>query len=232
MIAAPMAWGSISELRHSVRTGEPAVTLLDPGGSWAYLAAHPGEAEIFNAAMTAKSHADAAEMLASIDVPNDGVVVDVAGGRGHLLGAWLDAAPGASGVLFDLPAVISQAITHDDGRRQLHAGDFFVDPIPDYDIALLMTVIHDWRDTEAIAILRNVRAAAQPSSRVLIIDSVIDDNAPSTFATDVDIAMLAITGGVERTADEFTALLAASGFTVTSSTSLPSGRAVVEARPV
>ena len=231
MVGGPMVWGSLTELRHSVRTGEPAAVLLDPGGSWAYLAKHPDEAEVFNAAMTAKAHADAAEVLASIDIPDHGTVVDVGGGRGHLLDAWLDAAPGATGVLFDLPPVVEQAIFRDDQRLQRHAGDFFVDPVPTYDIALLMTVIHDWADAEAVEILRNVRAAAHPTSRVFIIDAVVDDNAPDAFIADVDIAMMAITGGVERTADQFTAILTAAGLAIVSMTALPSGRTVVEARP-
>ena len=110
--------------------------------------------------MTAKAHADADEVLATIDIASDGTVVDVGGGRGHLLHAWLDAAPRASGVLFDLPSVIEQAIRRDDGRCSAQAGDFSVNPIPPYDTALLMTVIHDWADTEAVTILRNERAAS------------------------------------------------------------------------
>jgi hypothetical protein len=95
-----------------------------------------------------------------------------------------------------------------------------------------MTVIHDWPDDKAIAILRAARAAARPTSRLLIIDSVIDDDAPNTFVTDLDIAMLAITGGLERTRQELADLLTASRFTLIATTPLPSGRAIIEARPV
>jgi hypothetical protein len=83
-----------------------------------------------------------------------------------------------------------------------------------------MTVIHDWPDTQAIDILRAVRAAARPTSRLLIIDSVVDDDAPNSFVTDVDIAMLAITGGLERTSHQLADLLTTAGFTLTATTSL------------
>ena len=181
MFASPLMWGCITELGHSVRTGEPAANLFDPNGTWAYLAAHPDEAAIFNTAMTAKSHADAAEVVASLDLTGAGTVVDIGGGRGQLLHAILDASPSATGILFDLPDVTAQAIPRHDDRIHLHPGDFFTDPIPPYDTAVLMTVIHDWPDAEAIDILRAARAAARPASRLLIIDSLVDDDAPNSL---------------------------------------------------
>ena len=232
MFASPLMWGCITELGHSVRTGDPAANLFDPNGTWAYLAAHPDEAAIFNTAMTAKSHADAAEVIESTDLTDAGTVVDIGGGRGQLLHAILDASPSATGILFDLPAVTAQAIPRNDNRLQVHPGDFFTDPIPPYDTAVVMTVIHDWPDDKAIAILRAARAAARPTSRLLIIDSVIDNDTPTTFVTDLDIAMLAITGGLERTTHELADLLTASGFTRTATTPLPSGRAITQAQPV
>ncbi len=231
MIGSPFMWGCVTEMAHSVVTGEAAATLLDPDGVWAYLARHPEQATTFNAAMTAKSHADAFEMVSSFDMTNPGTIVDIGGGRGHLLDALLDAHPTARGVLFDLPAVTAEAIQRPDGRLQAHAGDFFVDPIPEYDTALLMTVIHDWADAEAEAILRASRAAARPSSRLLIIDQLVADDEHQVFTAALDLAMLTIGGGQERSIDQLRRLLDTTGFELTAVTRLPSGRSVVEAKP-
>jgi hypothetical protein len=232
MIGSPFMWGCVSEMAHSVVTGEPAATLLDPDGVWAYLARHPDEATTFNAAMTAKSHADAFEMVSCFDMANPGTIVDVGGGRGHLLDALLDAHPTANGVLFDLPAVAAEAIQRPDGRLQLHPGDFFTDPIPNYDTALLMTVIHDWADAEAQAILRATRAAAaSPLSRLLIVDQLVADDGHQAFTAALDLAMLTIGGGQERSIDQLRSLLDTAGFELTTVTPLPSGKSVVEAKP-
>ncbi len=134
-------------------------------------------------------------------------------------------------MLFDLPAVAAEAIRRPDGRLQSHPGDFFTDPIPDFDTALLMTVIHDWADAEAHAILRATRAAASASSRVLIIDQLVADDEHQVFTAALDLAMLTIGGGQERSVDQLRTLLDDTGFELTAVTPLPSGKSVVEARP-
>lgn len=217
MMGMPGIVGTFDHLAHSVRTGEPAAGLLDPGGLWAYLEAHPDEALVFGEAMTGKAAADIGAVLGAYDFGRFATVADIGGGRGHLLRAVLDATPGTRGVLFDLPPVID---TLDVGTDRLlaQAGDFFVDPLPEADAYLLMEVIHDWADAEAAAILRAVRRAARPGARVVVIENVLADDAsrvPDARGRTLDTIMLAVTGGRERTAAQLGALLDGAGFTAT-----------------
>ena len=198
-------------LEHSVRTGKPAADLVDPNGLWAYLQRHPGEAEVFGQAMTAKAAADIAAVLGAYDFGRFRTVADIGGGRGHLLRAVLDAVPNAQGILFDLPDVIER-LDIDMERLTPHAGDFFVDPLPAADAYILMEVIHDWPDAEAAAILSAIRRAASPSARVLIIENVLADGVADPRGRTLDIVMLAVTGGRERTASQFARLLDSADF--------------------
>lgn len=206
--------GTFDRLDHSLRTGAPAAELLGPGAIWGHLQRNPEEARVFGEAMTAKAAAEIAAVLAAYDFASTTTVADIGGGRGHLLRAVLDAAPAARGVLFDLPQVIDAFDAPPEGsdRLTLHAGDFFVDPLPAADLYLLMEVIHDWADAEAGAILRAVRRAAASGARVLLIENALADGAPDPRGRTLDLIMLAATGGRERSASRLAGLLAESGF--------------------
>src|SRR5690606_23848707 len=146
MLGLPLQWALFGSLEHAVRTGMPAVSTIDPDGFWAYLAQHPDEARVFNAAMTDKSRASVAAILANYDFSGFATVACIGGGAGHLLRAVLEAAPAAQGILFDLPHVIEEASGLAGPRLTLQAGDFFRDPLPRCDAYLLMDIIHDWPD--------------------------------------------------------------------------------------
>ena len=228
MMGLPVFWTSFGALEHSIRTGSPALEQVAPQGLWPYLQDHPGEAEVFGAAMTAKAAGDTAAVLGAYDFSGFGTIADVGGGRGHLLRAVLDAAPDAAGVLFDLPHVID-AFALPASRITTHAGDFFVDPLPAADAYLLMDVIHDWADAEAVAILGAVRRAAPPGARVLIIEAVASDGQPDPHVQTLDIIMLAITGGRERTASRFAKLLDSAGLRLSTVVETPGPLRIVEA---
>ena len=213
MMGAPWAWTTFGALERSVRTGLPAVSAVDEGGLWNYLGAHPSEAGVFDEAMTAKARADIAAVLAAYDFRRFGTIADIGGGRGHLLRAVLDAVPSATGVLFDLPGVV-QTLDVAPPRLSYQPGDFFVDPLPGADAYLLMEVLHDWPDADAVAILRAIRNAARPGASLLIIEAIIPDGDPDPRAQTLDIIMLAVTGGRERTVPQLTALLDEAGFDV------------------
>lgn len=115
-----------------------------PEGFWAYLAHHPHVGQIFNAAMEAKAQGHVAGVITAYDFTGFGTVGDIGGGRGHLLRAVLDAAPEATGVLFDVPEVIAETAGLASECLTLQAGDFFQDALPRCDAYLLMDVIHDW----------------------------------------------------------------------------------------
>ncbi|MDQ3662977.1 MAG: hypothetical protein M3454_18400 [Actinomycetota bacterium] len=211
MMGLPGFVAMFDRLEHSVRTGEPAAALVDPDGMWAYLQRHPGEAEVFGQAMTAKAAADTAAVLGAYDFSDTDTIADIGGGRGHLLRAILNAVPTAEGILFDLPGVI-QTLDVDRDRLTARAGDFFVDPLPTADAYILMEVIHDWPDAEAAAILSAIRRAASPGARVLIIENVLGDARSDQRGHTLDIIMLVVTGGRERTRNQLGELLEEAGF--------------------
>lgn len=219
---------SLAHLDHSVRTGAPAFEHVDPDGLFAHLKRHGEEARIFDASMTAKTVADIAAVLGAYDFSRFSTIADVGGGRGHLLRAVLEAVPQTSGILFDLPGVIDSVDPHTE-RFSLHPGDFFVDDLPSADAYILMEVIHDWDDEEAATILSAVRRAAVPGAIVLIIETVADDERLDPVVRTLDVIMLAITGGRERTSAQLEQLLASAGLRATATLPTPGALRIVEA---
>ena len=136
------------------------------------------------------------------------VIADIGGGRGHLLRAVLEQAPEARGVLFDRPQV---AAGLGGDRISVQVGDFLTDPLPTADCYLLSNIIHDWSDSDAAAILTAVRAASAPNSTLLLFEFVIPEDAGQFEASDIDVYVLALVGGRERTLKEYSRLLEAGG---------------------
>jgi hypothetical protein len=209
MAGMPAIWNSFTELPHAAKAGKPA---LDWAGLVAYFAGHPEESSLFNQAMTDKSNSIIPAVLDAYDFTQFRLIADIGGGRGHLLRRVLERTPTASGVLFDLPHVIADASGHESERMRLQSGNFFTDAMPAADAYLLMEVIHDWSDPEAAKILAAVRRAAPKHARLLIIEALISESPGPHFSKVLDIVMLAVTGGRERTPSQYDALLAAAGF--------------------
>ncbi len=213
MFGLPICWETSGAMAHSLRTGLPAASEVFKEGFFDYLANRPEEGHIFNAAMAAKAHGAIAGILSSYDFSPFEVIGDIGGGSGHLLRAILtDAAPNASGVLFELPHVIEEASGIAFERLTLQAGDFFQDPLPTCDAYLLMEVIHDWGDEESAAILRAIRHAAPAAAKLLLIETIVPDDPGPDWSKMLDIHMLTLLGGRQRTVQEFEALLAGAGF--------------------
>jgi hypothetical protein len=193
-----------------------------------HLAAHPELVGAFQASMRDRSAREAAAVVAAYDFTVFGTVVDVGGGGGVLLKAVLDAAPGVSGVLFDRPEVAAKS------PLPAVAGDFFVEVPAGADAYLLSRVIHDWSDADAVAILRTCRRAMGASARLLLVEAELPERAADhPAAIRMDLHMLALLGGRERTRAEYAALLAEADLRLT--TVVPadpvSGVHVFEARP-
>jgi len=225
----PVVLKSFDELAHSVRTGRPSIELSDPGGLWSYLSGAPAEQAVFGRAMTARAAGDTAAVLAAHDFSTCGRIVDVGGGRGHLLHAVLESTPRAQGILFDLPEVVETGgPTHPRLVRQ--AGDFFVDPLPAGDTYLVMEVLHDWADAEATAILAAIRRAASEDAKVLVIEGILPEHLDPASLT-IDVIMLAVTGGRERTSGELENLLDAAGLQLTRVIDTPGRLRIAEAIP-
>ncbi len=211
MMGMPVMRATFDQLEHSVLTGSPAIELIDDKGLWPYLIGHPEEHGIFGEAMTGKAAGDIAAVLGAYDFSPFDTIADIGGGRGHLLRAVLDAVPMAEGILFDLPDVIT-TLDLDHDRLTPRAGDFFVDPLPAAEAYILMEVIHDWPDAEAAAILSAIRHAASPGAVVLIIENVLGDALSDPRGHTLDVIMLVVTGGRERTGEQLAGLLEGAGF--------------------
>jgi len=211
MIGLPIFWDAFANLEHSLRTGEPAFKKLHSEGVFAYLAKHPEESRIFDAAMTSKSHRDVAAILPAYDFSQFSTIADIAGGRGHLLRAILKDSPKTQGILFDQPHVVAQVTPEKEEKLTVIGGDFFADPMPKADAYLLMNIIHDWPDSESIRILSSIRRHMSPHARVLIIETVVPPTPGQHLSKEIDIAMMAIPGGKERTQEEYAGLAARCG---------------------
>jgi hypothetical protein len=221
-VGRPYRWQGWSALLHSVRTGENGFRSVYGVGAYEYRRAHPEEAAIFDAAMTTMSRRQNAAVLEAHDFGRYGVVVDVGGGHGALLAGILERHAGVRGVLFDQPEVVAGAPAVE--RMDVVGGSFF-DGVPaGGDAYLLKSVLHNWEDADALAILRACRDAGAPV--VLLVERDLATDPAAAFS---DLNMLVGPGGRERTLDEYSALLAAAGFTLTGSTTTGLGFSVIHA---
>jgi hypothetical protein len=205
----PAFWDRFTELG---RTAASGARQHDMASLTDYLSTHPEEAAIFNAAMVSKSRTVLPAVATAYDFAAFATIADIGGGRGHLLKTILASAPAARGILFEQAHVIAD--TEPAPRLELAAGDFFAGPLPKADLYLLMDVLHDWADGDAARILAAVRRAAAPGARLLVIETLVPETPGPHFGKTLDIIMLAVTGGRERTEAEYRALLAAAGFTL------------------
>jgi hypothetical protein len=220
-------WSAWSQLLHSVRTGENAFAAVHGVDVWTYRAEHPEESEIFDAAMTALASRVAAAVLDAYDFGRFEVVADIGGSRGALLAAILARHPHLRGVLFDRPAVVAGV---DLGERcRVDGGSFFEDVPGDADAYILKSVLHDWEDEPAVAILRTIRRAAPEGAAVLIVERRLGPPNAEPLAKLSDLNMLVATGGRERTREEYARLLEAAGYALVNET--PAGPvSVIEGR--
>ncbi|HEX8731287.1 MAG TPA: methyltransferase [Ktedonobacterales bacterium] len=207
------AWG---DLEYSVMTGKPAFDHVFGASHFDYLSAHPDDSEQFNQSMSGTVRREIVAMVAAYDFAGVGRVVDVGGGHGALLARILLANPALHGALFDLPHVVTGAeptlrAANVADRCELVGGDFFSASPPAGDILTLSHIIHDWDDERATTILRNCAAALAPGGKVLLIEDVIEPGANAQQTLFRDMQMLVMTGGRERTAEEFDWLFTSAG---------------------
>jgi 16S rRNA G1207 methylase RsmC len=183
--------------------------------------------------MSAGSVQAAAAIVAAYDFGERGTVVDIAGGQGMLLAAILRAHPGLRGVLFDQPHVVASAgptmrAAGVAERCEIVSGDFFERVPPGGDVYTLRQIIHDWDNERAIAILRNCAQALAPGGRVAVIEQVLPSGPGAGRAASLDMTMMIMTGGHERTADEFARLFNAAGLRLTRIFPTQAGSSVIE----
>ena len=213
MMGLPVVLKSFDELAYSVRTGSPSIELSDPGGLWGYLSGAPAERAVFGRAMTGRAAGDTAAVLAAHNF--------LSSRRIRRRRRW-PGPPAARRPRVDPPGT-RHPVRPAGGRRGRRAGasrlvrqagDFFVDPLPIGDTYLVMEVLHDWADAEAVAILTAIRRAATDDATVLVIEGILPEHLDPRSLT-IDVIMLAVTGGRERTAGELAELLNAAGLKLT-----------------
>jgi len=201
---------ALANLEHTLRTGLPAIDSVAPNGFFGYLRAHPDEARVFDAAMTSLRAAHDDSITSAYDFSASSVIADIGGGQGALLGAILERAPNVRAVLFDLPEVVAGTASTD--RLRVQAGDFFRDPLPAADLYILKLILHDWPDADALKILSAIRRSAQPGVKLLVIEALMTEKPGFRPTHSMDLTVLALTGGRERSERQLGELFAATGF--------------------
>ena len=211
-------WGCWGDIVACVRNGQPAtLARYQSPHCFDYLAKHPQSAQIFDAAMAGYASQVHAAVLDAYDFGAARLIVDVGGGQGQLLATILAAAPQARGIVFDQTSVVAQApaVLHEfdvHSRCECRSGDFFAAVPAGGDVYLLSAVLHDWSDADAARILRQIKSAMTTSARVLIIENIIPTGNVAHPGKFIDLEMLLVAAGRERTESEFTALLAVADF--------------------
>jgi SAM-dependent methyltransferase len=220
---ADWGWRSWGELAHSVRTGEPAFDLAHGMPMWQYFTQEDPEAGwLYNESMEEFSASVNTPIADAVDLAGIRSVVDVGGGHGGLLTTILARNPSvARAVLFEQPRVIKElrymldGKATGDGRLQLAEGDFFAAVPAGCDAYLMKIILHDWDDSQAINILANCRRCMNPGGRVLAAEIVLDAHCSEPFPNFLDLEMLVMHSGRERSTNEFRDLYAAAGLRLT-----------------
>jgi len=224
------AWG---DLEHAVRTGGIAFDHAHGTDCWSFFAQHDEEQRTFNAAMTDFTKLFNPAIVKGFDFSRAGTLADIGGGHGALLMSVLQENPSVRGILFDQPRVVEGAAgplkdAGLAGRCQLVGGNFF-ESVPAADTYMMKMILHDWNDERSGVILRNVHRASKPGARLLVMDSVVPaSNAEPSLARLMDLNMLVMTGGKERTEAEFRELFERAGFNLVKVHATESPVAIVE----
>lgn len=223
------------EILYSIETGQPASIKVHGMGDFEYLQQHPEQARIFDDAMTGMSAAVGPAVAVAYDFGRWGSVMDVGGGNGMLLASILRAHPKLRGVLADLPHVLERARERGflsgelEARAAMQPCDFFREVPSGCRAYVMKSVIHDWDDEKAHKILSNCRRAVPNDGALLLVEfGLAEGNEPSPGKL-VDVAMLVLTGGKERTTDEYRELLGGAGFRLNRAVPTPTGMIVIEA---
>jgi hypothetical protein len=243
MFGGERAWRSWGDLLHSVRTGEPAATRLYGMNGFEYFSQRPAQSAIFNGAMAEHTRQIGAAAVAAYDFSRFRNIVDVGGGNGALLAIILTACPALRGIVYDLPGGCDGAHAHLEAagvanRCEVTTGDFFCAVPAGADAYILKNVIHDWDDEHSIAILGRCRAAILAEGTLFLLHRLMPERMEPCAAHQhialMDINMLVMPGGRERTERGFGVLLEAAGFRQIAAIPLRGapGHAIIEAAPI
>ena len=213
----------------SLKNGRPGFDQVTGQNAWSHFQANPQVYTIFNQAMRDLSAAISPAVAAAFDWSRFPVIADIGGGIGAQLSGILDAHPSCRGILFDQPVVVAEAT---DSRIERVGGDFFKEVPVRADAYVMRWILHDWSDDECVVLLNNVRKSASPDARLMVVDSVIPETPEFDMGKWMDLNMMVMTSGRERTATEFRGLLERAGFAVEQIVPTPSPLSIVVGRPL
>jgi hypothetical protein len=228
-------WEAWCSLLGTVQTGETAFTRVHGTSVWAYRADHPNDAATFDRAMGTITEQIAEAVLAVLDFGEFSTVADIGGGEGAFLAKILQAYPDMRGIVFDQPHVATKAqqrLSAIGPRCEVVGGDFFKAVPVGADAYLLKWILHDWDDDRAVALLRSCRHAMSSTARLLVVEYVVAPPNQAPEGKFMDLNMMVITGGAERTLDEFDQLFGAAGFKLVDATPTGTYATVLVAMPV
>jgi ubiquinone/menaquinone biosynthesis C-methylase UbiE len=208
------AWG---ELLYSVKTGKPAFDKVFGQPLFEFLSERPEQAAIFDQAMVGVHGRETAAILDAYDFSAFSSVADIGGGNGSNLTGILQRYPRLHGTLFDLPGVIGRAGKNIEkaglsDRVHLVDGNFFESIPAGADAYFMRHIIHDWDDEKSHRILENIRRVITEHGRLLVVESVIPPGNEPFFGKLLDVTMLVVPGGQERTEEEYRTLFGKAGF--------------------
>ena len=204
------AW---EEFPHSIATGEMAFTHKFKQEVWEYYAKNAEHAGIFNNSMTSLTQWAIGAVLAAYDFTPYRKTIDIGGGHGAFLEAVLGVNLEARGVLFDAPPVIAGVQPHP--RYSATAGDFFKAVPAGGDLYMMKWIIHDWNDEQSVRILSNIRKVMAPGAKVILVEAVLEPPPGNPMKNFIDLNMMVMTGGSERTEAEYRSIYDRAGLTVT-----------------
>jgi SAM-dependent methyltransferase len=233
-MAGPWMWKSWEQFQYSLETGQTAMQKVFGMPVFDYLAEHPELGTQFSEAMVGLHGAEPSAVVAAYDFSTVKLIVDVGGATGNMLAQILARYPGPRGVLFDRSQVVADApaflrATGVQNRIRIEHGDFFAGVPGGGDVYILSHIIHDWNEDQSLTILDNCRKALKPGARLLIVEFVLPEGDEPHFGKLLDMVMLAITGGEERTVTEYGTLLAQAGLKMNRIIPTSSNVSIVEA---
>ena len=226
-------WQSYGSMEHSITTGRPTFDHLFGCGYFDCLAQDSQLAAHFDEGMRNLSEKEDRVIAASYDFSDYATITDIGGGKGGLVGSIIQDHSVMQGMIYDLPHVQSSAqsylFDHSlDQRVNFRSGSFF-DEIPaGSDLYILKRILHDWDDQACLQILSNCRKIMNQDTKLLIIEAIVPADNSRDFIKDIDLAMLVLFGGQERTYDAWQKLVHAAGLQLVAVHSTPSMLSILE----
>ena len=233
MLADKPPWESVKNMLHTIKTGEPSFEYLHGEKFFDYMSNHPESNARFNAGMSCFSSPDDLNIVNAYDFGNNNTIVDVGGGKGNFLASILSKHVNTKGILYDQAEIVKEPVdiirANTPERCEIMSGNFFESVPTGGDIYALKLILHDWNDEQVVKILQNCRTALPSHGKILVIEGImLDGNQPDPHKQ-LDISMMLVFGGRERTQKEFDFLFKQADLNIHQIIPTPSRLSIIEA---